>query len=158
MPIAPQIARHLRELHFGKNWTDSSLKDHLADVSWQEATTQVQTFNTIVALVYHINYYTTAISGVLQGQPLQSSDKLSFDHPPIHDEKDWQQLLQNMWTAAETLARQIELLPDSRLDDTFVNDQYGSYFRNLQGVIEHAHYHLGQIVLIKKWLREKSAS
>jgi len=32
------------------------------------------------------------------------------------------------------------------------NGKYGNYFRNIVGVIEHIHYHLGQIVLIKKIL------
>ena len=32
----------------------------------------------------------------------------------------------------------------------FFHEKYGNYYRNLHGVIEHAHYHLGQIALIKK--------
>ena len=33
-------------------------------------------------------------------------------------------------------------------------EKYGNYFRNLTGIIEHLHYHLGQIVLIKKLIAE----
>ncbi|MGN6163930.1 MAG: hypothetical protein ACTHOF_05245 [Flavisolibacter sp.] len=43
-------------------------------------------------------------------------------------------------------------MADSKLDEIFVDEKYGTYYRNLQGIIEHTHYHLGQIVLIKKLL------
>jgi hypothetical protein len=53
MNLTAQIAKHIRDVHFGGNWTCSNLKDNLADVTWQQATTKVRSFNTIVALVYH---------------------------------------------------------------------------------------------------------
>jgi hypothetical protein len=56
MNLPAQIAKHFREVHFGRNWTSSNLKDHLADVNWQQATTKVYSFNTIAILVYYMNY------------------------------------------------------------------------------------------------------
>jgi len=38
------------------------------------------------------------------------------------------------------------------LDQTFVKEDYGTYYKNITGVIEHGYYHLGQISLIKKLL------
>jgi hypothetical protein len=38
------------------------------------------------------------------------------------------------------------------------NAKYGNYYRNLHGIIEHTHYHLGQIVLIKKLLKRRRKS
>lgn len=66
--ITAQIAKHFRDVHYGVNWTWSNLKDHLADVTWQQATTKVESLNTIAALVFHINYYVSAIINVLQGE------------------------------------------------------------------------------------------
>lgn len=54
--------------------------------------------------------------------------------------------------AAEAAARIIEQLPESQLWETFADEKYGNYYRNLHGAIEYAHYHLGQIVLVKKLL------
>jgi len=54
--------------------------------------------------------------------------------------------------AALKLADLTEALPESRLQETFADEKYGNYYRNLHGLIEHTHYHLGQIVLIKKLL------
>lgn len=55
MNLMGQIAKHLKEVHFGVNWTWSNLKDNLADITWQQATTQVYSFNSIATLVYHMN-------------------------------------------------------------------------------------------------------
>jgi hypothetical protein len=158
MNLTAQIAKHFREIHFGVNWTWSNMKDHLLDVTWQEATTKVHSLNTIAALVYHINYFVSVILKVLEGGPLEGSDKYSFDHPPIQSQEDWEKLLAKTWSDAEKFAILVEQLPEQKLWETFGEEKYGNYYRNLHGVIEHNHYHLGQIVLIKKILRQQSAS
>lgn len=150
MNLPAQIAKHLREVHFGGNWTSVNLKDMLAGVTWQQATTQVHSFNTIASLVYHLNYYVSAVLKVLQGEPLTAKDQFSFDLPPIQSEEDWEQLLTKTWNDAETFASLIEALPESKLEEDFTDKKYGSYYRNLHGIIEHCHYHLGQIVMLKK--------
>jgi len=152
MNLTSQIARHFREVHFGDNWTGSNLKDSLEDITWQQATTQVYSFNTIAILVYHINYYVSVTLKVLEGAPLDASDKFSFDLPPILSQEDWEKLLVKTWTDAENFADLIEQLPENRLWENLSDKKYGSYYRNIQGIIEHTHYHLGQIVLIKKIL------
>ncbi len=150
MNLTEQIAKHLRDVHFGGNWTVSNLKDNLADVTWQQATTHVHSFNTIAALVYHMNYFVVVAAKVLQGGPLDAHDKFSFDLPPIQSQEDWGKLLDKTWSDAETFAKLIEQLPGSKLNEPFSDNKYGSYFRNISGIIEHIHYHLGQIVIIKK--------
>lgn len=155
MNLTAQIAKHLREVHFGENWTSSNLKDNLAGVTWRQATTQVYTFNTIAALVYHMNYYVVALLAVLRGEPLTASDKYCFDVPPISNREEWEELLAKTWSDAEALACLVEQLPESRLGETFWDEKYGNYYRNIHGVIEHIHYHLGQIVLIKKFILQE---
>ena len=152
MSLTGQIAKHFREVHFGGNWTSVNLKESLADVSWQQATTQVYSFNTIATLVYHTNYYVSAVLKVLQGEPLHAKDKYSFELPSILSQQDWENLLNKTWTEAETFASLVEQLPESKLGETFCGEEYGNYYRNIHGIIEHTHYHLGQIVLIKKML------
>lgn len=152
MSTTKLIAKHLRELYFGDNWTCSDFKTHLKDVTWQQAVTKVQNFNTIATLVYHTGYYISRVLKVLQKNPLEAKDTESFTHPPIQSKQDWERLLQQTWTDVETFAIVIEQLPDDILDKEFVSSKYGNYFRNLNGIIEHSYYHLGQIVMLKKLL------
>ena len=44
----------------------------------------------------------------------------------------------------------LEKLPENRLWENIADPKYGDYYRNIQGIIEHNHYHLGQIALMKK--------
>ncbi len=153
MNVPGQIAKHLREVYFGDNWTSVDLKDTLADVTWEEAATKVSGLNSIAALVFHINYYVAPVSKVLNGEALIASDKSSFDLAPITSEEEWQQLINKVFAGAEALAQQIEKLPEEKLFEDFTNAKYGNYYRNLHGIIEHTYYHLGQILLLKKIIR-----
>jgi hypothetical protein len=158
MNLTQQMAKQLRAVYFGGNWTSVNLKDSLSGVDWKQATTKIFSLNTIALLVYHTNYYIDAVSKVLQGKPLDAHDKYSFDLPPIKSQEDWEQLLEKTWIEAENFASLIEQLPDSKLEESFADNKYGNYYRNIHGIIEHMHYHLGQIVLIKKLLSQVAAN
>lgn len=150
MKIEQQLSKHLREVIFGRNWTASSLKQHLDGVDWKMATHKIDDFNTIAVLVFHLNYYVDAMNAVLQGNPLTAKDELSFTHPALNSEGDWQQLVNKVYADVEKCCSLIEAMPTDLIWEHFTDATYGSYYRNIQGTIEHAHYHLGQIVLLKK--------
>ena len=152
MNLPQHLAKQLKEVHSGGNWTSVNLKDTLTDVTWQQAIQKVYSFNTIAALLYHINYYISAVTRVLQGESLNAKDEYSFSDPLITSQADWDNLLDKTWTEAENFAILIEQLPEQTLWEPFTDEKYGNYYRNIQGIIEHTHYHLGQIVLIKKLL------
>jgi hypothetical protein len=158
MNLTTQIAKHFRDVHFGGNWTSVNLKETLTDVTWQQATTKIYSLNTIAILVFHINYYVSEVTKVLQGEPLNAHDKYSFDLPPIQSQEDWEKLLNKTWNDAENFANLIEQLPESKLGEIFSDEKYGTFYRNIHGIIEHTHYHLGQIVLIKKILLQTDRS
>jgi uncharacterized damage-inducible protein DinB len=153
MSLNKQLAKHFRDIHFGGNWTCSNLRDNLADVTWQEATTKVYDFNTIATLAFHVSYFVEAALKVLQGEPLNAHDQYSFDHPPIHSQQDWDRFRENLWLGAETFASLVEEMPESMFWEDFADKKYGNYYRNISGIIEHMHYHLGQIALIKRIIR-----
>lgn len=152
MNLPQQLAKHFREVYFGGNWTWSNLKEQLANVSWQQATAKVGTLNTILVLACHIHYYVLVQTKVMQGGLLEGHDKDSFATLSISDEQEWQVLLEKMWADAEIYAALVAQLPETQLNDFFVQEKYGTWHRNLLGLIEHTHYHLGQIAIMKKLL------
>jgi len=152
MNLIKQIAKNIRDLYFGENWTTVNFKDTLSDITWDQATVKFNSMNTIASLLYHTNYYNKAVINVLQGNMLTAHDNDSFDHPRIESPGDWESLLNETWSDVETLTTIVELLPESKLLDTFSEEKYGNYYVNIHGLIEHGYYHLGQIVWIKKYL------
>jgi hypothetical protein len=155
MNLSEQLARHLREIHFGGNWSWSNIKDNLTEITWEQAVSEVYSFNTIAALTYHMNYYLNTVYLALKQEPNFFKHEESFIHPQIQCEKDWKTLLEKTFEDAENFAKLIEQLPESKIQED-ISTKYGTYYRNIQGVIEHNHYHLGQIVFIKKILATKN--
>ena len=152
MNLSAQMAKHFREVFFGGNWTSVNLKETLDDVSWQQAVTKIGDLNSIAVLVYHINYYVSAVLKVLEGAKLEASDKYSFDLSPLTNDEEWKALQDKAFAEAEKFANLVEQMPNEKFAQVFVDEKYGTYYRNIHGIIEHTHYHLGQISLIKKML------
>jgi len=153
MTFATQIASQFREVLLNGTWISTNLKAELTDVTWEEATTKIATLNTIADLAFHINYYVAGVNQVLEGGTLDIRDKYSFDRPSITSQADWVQLQAKIYKDAEKFANLVARLSPEQLNEGFVEKEYGNYFRNITGMIEHSYYHLGQIVLLKKLIR-----
>ena len=153
MSISKHLATHLRDVFFGGNWTSINLKDQLVAITWEDANKEINSLNTILALTFHIGYYITGVLEVFNDSPLEIRDKYSYDHPKITSATEWKTLCQTILNNAEILAKYIETLPEDTIWSDFVDPKYGNYYSNISGIIEHTHYHLGQIVLIKKLLK-----
>ena len=150
-----QLANRFREVLLNGTWiANTNYNKALSGTTLKQATTKVGSLNTLLALSYHINYYIEGILPVFIGGSLTIKDKYSFDHPQIYSQAEWDDLLSNMWKNAERFANHVEQLSDSDLESPFVDEKYGSYRRNIEGVIEHSYYHLGQVSIIKKMILE----
>jgi len=149
------IANRLREILLNGYWiANTNYRNQLENISWKQAIHQIGDLNTIAALTYHINYYLSGILNVFNGGLLEIEDQYSFNLPPIHLEADWKKLVEEFLANSAAFADKVAQMPDEKLDQVFVNEKYGTYLRNIEGVIEHSYYHLGQIVLIKKLVLE----
>jgi hypothetical protein len=147
------LAARLREVLLSGKWiANTNFKDQLVSISWEQALKKVDNLNTIALLTFHINYYLQGLLQVFNGGPLEIRDKYSFDLPEIKSESDWNKLVDTFLSNAELFAIKVEQMDESRLDQPFVDEKYGSYYRNIEGVIEHSYYHLGQISLIRKMI------
>lgn len=157
MSVTKHIASHFNSVHFGGNWTSVNLQDVLKDVSLDEANVKIQGLNSIASLVFHMNYFVKAALKVFREGNLQGvHDKFSFDLPVLNSEEEWEQFKQSVFEDAGLCMTMIEKMDENLLFHDFTEPKYGNYYRNLHGIIEHTHYHLGQIVVIKKLLRERT--
>lgn len=148
------IANNLRAVHFGPNWPGVCLKEKVADLRWEQAIQQIDGYHSIATLVFHMNYYIDATIKVFHGEPLEAKDSLSFEHARIENADDWETLLGKTWSDAEELASLIEQMPESQLQQDFVESKNGTYYRCLVGPIEHCYYHLGQISLLRRHVKK----
>lgn len=149
------IASRLREVLLNGHWiANTNYREQIQSVNWQQATQKVGNLNTIAALTYHINYYLAGLLTAFENGRLNISDKYSFDLPPITSETDWNKLVTDFLDNAEKFADKIERTEDPVFDQVFFDEKYGTFLRNIEGVIEHSYYHLGQISLIRKMITQ----
>lgn len=148
------LANRLREVLLSGHWiANTNYMEQLLSTSWQEANQKIQSLNTIAALTFHINYYLEGLLQVFNGGELEIKDKFSFDAPIISAEADWQKRIDNFIENSEKFIAAVQGMEERFFDQPFVKEQYGNYLQNIEGVIEHCYYHLGQITLIKKMLQ-----
>uniref|UniRef100_UPI00404A0F6C DUF1572 domain-containing protein n=1 Tax=Flavobacterium sp. TaxID=239 RepID=UPI00404A0F6C len=147
------IANRLREVFLNGHWiANTNYKAQIVNITWQQSMQKVYNLNTIAALTYHINYYLDGLLNAFENGKLEISDQFSFNHPTIKSEEDWNNLVSEFLSNAEKFADKVEQLEDYIFDQPFIDAKYGTFLRNIEGVIEHSYYHLGQISLIKKMI------
>lgn len=146
-----ELANRLNEVLLNGRWiANTNFKMEIESLTWLQATKKIGNLNSIAALTFHVNYFLGGIVNVFKGGALEIRDKYSFELPPIESASDWNKLIKDFLVNSEKFIEEVAKLPDSKLDKPFVDEKYGSYLRNIEGVIEHAYYHLGQIALLKK--------
>lgn len=149
------LANRLEEVLLNGRWiAHTNFKQLLESISWEQAIQKIGTLNTIASLTFHVNYYLAGIINVFKGGDLEIRDKYSFDLPSIQSEADWESLKNEFIVNSEIFVKEVANLSDDQLDRPFVDEKYGTYSRNIEGIIEHNYYHLGQISLIKKMIIE----
>ncbi len=147
------LAQRLREVFLDGKWiANTNYYEQISDISWKDAIVKINQLNSIALLTFHINYYLEGLIQVLNGGVLEISDRYSFDMPLINTDKEWSDLKDRFLKNAATFSNKVAELDDTILDQSFVDEKYGTYLRNIEAVIEHSYYHLGQLVLIKKMI------
>ncbi|HAT63221.1 MAG TPA: DUF1572 domain-containing protein, partial [Flavobacteriaceae bacterium] len=132
-----------------------NFKDQLENLPVEQAIKKVGTLKTIAVLAQHIHFYIAGVKKVLEVGTLDIRDAYSFDFPPMETQEQWQLFLITFWRDAEEFTVLVEQIPEDQLSEPFVKEKYGTYLRNIDGMIEHCYYHLGQIVLINKILLDQ---
>ncbi|ARV08995.1 hypothetical protein BTO05_04860 [Winogradskyella sp. PC-19] len=149
------LSKHFKSIFFGGNWTAVNVKDTLDSIVLEEANYKVNNCNTIAHLIFHINYYIEGVLPVFDGGNLDIKDKFSYDAPIFKNESEWKDFKVKVLKNAEDLNHKISQLNEDQLFQPFVAEKYGTYYSNIHGIIEHTHYHLGQIVILKKLIENK---
>ncbi len=153
MESAEQLSKRFKDVILDGKWIAfTNWKDQLDQIGFTDATQQVSNLNTIALLTYHINYYIEGVLNVFRGGELEIRDKFSFNLPQLKSEDEWESLKAALYSNSEEFADHVSKMDGAKLSSNFVKEEYGDYRRNIQAMIEHAYYHLGQVVIIRKMI------
>jgi uncharacterized damage-inducible protein DinB len=150
MSETARIADQLERAFAGDAWHGPALMEILADVEAPAAAARpISLAHTIWELTLHITAWDGAILRRLAGQAASPSDAENF--PKIRDtsESAWRAALANLQRQHQELLQVISDMPDHRLREQVPGKDYDFYFL-LHGTVQHALYHAGQIVMLKR--------
>ncbi|HEY1869641.1 MAG TPA: DinB family protein [Chitinophagaceae bacterium] len=154
MKITNLIATHVTEVYEGNNWTDVNIADTIKDISWQQAQQKTAgSSNTIASLLHHLYYWNGIIMQRMKGETPVIPEVNGYDVETLSSEADWIALKERTHQSFVELAESVRSFPEEKLLENYTQSIPSSYYRNMQGIVEHAHYHLGQMVILKKLLQ-----
>ena len=146
-----ELAKRFSDVILNNSWVaNNSYKNQLTDLPLEVVLFKYQSLHNIAALAQHVHYYIAGILNVFNGENLDIKDIYSFDFPPINTIEQWHTFLAIFWTDAASFTQKLEEMDENTLNSIFVKKEYGTYYFNINTLIEHSYYHLGQIVLLKK--------
>lgn len=153
MKMTSLIANHITDVYEGGNWTEVSLADVLKDTKLSEAVTLTEASpNTIASLLHHLTFWNRLMIKRMQGVDVFVDEKNGYNLPALQTEEDWKQLQTDGYLSAHELAAAIAGFDESKLFELLVQNGSSAY-KNFQGTVEHTHYHLGQMVILKKLIK-----
>ncbi len=150
------LSLRVKEVLLDGKWVaNTNVKEQIESVDFREATTVYENLNSIAALTFHLTYYLKGVAQVFEGRPLEIKDQYSFDMPTLTHPKDWEVLKKDFLASAQIFIDCVSVMDDQLLSSCFVKEAYGSYQRNIEVLIEHSYYHLGQMMLIRKLVQKE---
>lgn len=153
--LSNAITSHFNELFYKGGWTGVNLKNVLGDVSLTEANTVCEGFNTIAQVTNHLSYYYPIQLKVFRGGDVEGHDSESWKIASPETEEQWQDIVSQLLAYGNEMINEIETINDDQMFEGFDKlGKYGTVHRNLLGIIEHTYYHLGQLVILKKLVRQ----
>lgn len=150
--IADQLVSTLN----GEAWYGDCLREILKGVTATQALSHpIPSAHSIWEMVLHVEAWCKLAEGAMQGVPIPAWATMpkEMDWPPVagSGEQAWQQAVTSFFATHLKLVEAIKSFEDERLGATVPGRSY-NFYRLFQSMTQHAVYHGGQIVLLKKAL------
>lgn len=150
------LAQRCREVFLDGHWiANTNYYDQLSTIPYEKVCLSVNGCNSIAGLTLHIHYYIAGLLRYFHSGILDISDTYSFSSALPQSEQEWHSMRHNFLRDADTFINTIAIFSDDKLESVFYKEEYGTYERNIEAMIEHAYYHLGQMTLLAKILNNE---
>lgn len=149
------LSRNLLQVYVGTNWTERNLKDVLEKITYAESNHEFSFSASIKTLAFHLHYFAKVTLEALKTGKLIAHDRDSWKAEHIDSEEKWNALIQELIQIGKDFSHHIKGMTDEEMLDFLDDPKYGSTYDNVQGIIEHHHYHLGQISLLKNMIQSQ---
>jgi uncharacterized damage-inducible protein DinB len=152
MSESKRISNLYQSIYNGNPWLEVTLAHTIENVSAAQAYRKVNpNLNTIWEIVNHLIQWRRNILKRVQGETVITPDHNYFVPVLDSSEAAWEQSLQNLAKSQELWNAFFEDFDDTDLDKIYVSNGH-TFYEHIHGIIQHDVYHLGQIVILKKFI------
>jgi len=142
------------KLYNGEPWLDLNTVTVLENVTAAQAAERVlPDCNTIWEIVNHLINWRQNVLMRVQGEVIQTPTSNYFE--PIKDtsRKAWTDTLLRLADTQKAWVLFLDAFEESQFETNYPVNQL-TYYEHIHGIIQHDAYHLGQIVLLKKFIKK----
>lgn len=147
-----RIKTLIQETADENNWTGINAEQALKDINAEQAVKRINSNHLNIAeLTAHLTCWNKVITKRLDAENYAPTKEEDF--PEINEltTKEWNKIKQKLFQSFEELTNKLQEKESVDVNAPIFKGASSAY-RNLHGQISHLHYHLGQIVLLKKIL------
>jgi hypothetical protein len=145
------LSESLQHIYHGQPWLEVTVMEHLQETDAVQASKRIGNSHNIWELVNHLIWWNKNVIRKLYGEaPEQDGDLPDFYFPENHGENNWQATLSRLEHSITEMVETVRNFPEEKLFTPVPNTQHNAYYY-IQGVLQHVPYHLGQIVLLRKY-------
>ncbi len=149
-----RIRKLFDDLYQGNPWIDVNIIGVLTDISASEASRKLYpNWNSIWEILNHLIEWRFVVLQRLQGKVIKSPDNNFF--VPIIDKQEtaWIKTLERLEDSQNTWTNFLKKCKEEDLEFLYPDNNM-SYYEHIHGIIQHDLYHLGQIVLLRKFIKQ----
>ena len=146
-----RIITLFKETFEGPAWHGPAVKEVLKGISAEQSLRSFDDGHNIAELVFHITAWRTFLINELKGlEKYDVSEEENFIKIENINEQEWQNLQEKLNKSQSELLALLNDQEDSILEQRVGKRNYNFYVL-MHGVIQHDLYHLGQIIMLKKY-------
>lgn len=151
------IGAHHDQVWQGSPWYGSSVLNGLKGITLPEASGRIASQHTIAEILYHMTQWKKFALEKLKGNTafdIQVDSHADWIIINDLDEASWENIKNQYQQVTRDLLTEIPNHPDEILDEPVSGRKY-TCREMMEGITEHDIYHLGQIMLLKKIMRDE---
>ncbi len=151
------IGAHHDQVWQGSPWYGSSVMNGLREITLPEASGRIANQHTIAEILNHMTQWKKFVLEKLRGNAgfdIKVDSHADWIMVNVLDEVAWENIKKQYDQVTRDLLAEIPKHQDDLLDEPVTGRKY-TYRDLMEGITEHDIYHLGQIMLLKKIMRDE---
>lgn len=152
MKESDRLISLFQKLYNGSPWIDVNLVSSLSKITASQAQKKVlPNANSIWEITNHLISWRKNVLQRVQGKQIITPDNNYFEPVKESSDKAWKETLNQLENTHNEWIDFLSKIETTQFENIYSGNEM-TYYENIQGILQHDAYHLGQIVLLSKYV------